>query len=227
VAGIVFAPRATYGDVAARPRVLGVLALVLAVVVGASAAFFSTDVGKNAMLDQQERTMQNIGIRLNDAQYDQMRQRVFSSSSTYFTAAGTLVAVPLVSVVLAGILIAVFNAVLGGNASFKQVFAIVIHSEVISALAALFMFPIQYMKESLASPTNLSIFFPFLDEGSFLARLLGSIDLFRIWWIVSLAIGMGVLYKKRTTPIASTMLALYAVIGLIIAAVGVAFSSGV
>jgi hypothetical protein len=224
LAGVIFSPRATYVDVAAFPRVLGALVVVLVLSIGASMVFFSTEVGKNALMDQQERTLQNFGVRMNDARYAQMQARMQGSSTVYFTAAGQLVALPLLAVVIAGILIAVFNAVMGGNATFKQVFAIVIHSQVLGALGALFMYPIMYAKESLSSPTNLMVFMPFLDEGSFLARLLGAIDLFRIWWIVNLAIGMGVLYKKRTTPIATTMLVLYAVIGLIIAAIGVAFS---
>ena len=48
----------------------------------------------------------------------------------------------------------------------------------------------------MSSPTNLAVFLPFLDESSFLARLLGSIDLFFIWWMLSLAIGLGVLYRS-------------------------------
>jgi len=118
----------------------------------------------------------------------------------------------------------VFNAIMGGNATFKQAFAVVVHAQWLSALATLFMYPIDYAKQSLSSPTNLAVFMPFLDEGSFLARLLGSIDLFRIWWIVNLAIGIGVLYKRRTSPIATTLLVIYAVIALCIAAIGVAFS---
>jgi nucleoside recognition membrane protein YjiH len=47
-----------------------------------------------------------------------------------------------------------------------------------------------------------------------------------IWWMLSLAIGLGVLYRKRTGPIATTMLAVYAVIGVIIAAIKTA-STGV
>jgi hypothetical protein len=41
---------------------------------------------------------------------------------------------------------------------------------------------------------------------------------------VNLAIGIGVLYRKRTTPIATTMLVIYGVIALIVAAAGVALS---
>ena len=54
--------------------------------------------------------------------------------------------------------------------------------------------------------------------------LLGSIDLFRIWWLVSLAIGLAVLYKRRTSPIAWGLLAVYGIIVLVIAAVRAAVS---
>jgi hypothetical protein len=50
--------------------------------------------------------------------------------------------------------------------------------------------------------------------------------LYLIWWLVSLAIGLGVLYRRRTGPIATTLLVIYATIGLIIAAIKTA-SSGV
>jgi hypothetical protein len=52
--------------------------------------------------------------------------------------------------------------------------------------------------------------------------MLGSIDLIFIWWMLSLAIGLGVLYRKRTGPIAVTILAIYVVIAVIIAAVKMA-----
>ena len=119
-----------------------------------------------------------------------------------------------------------FNAALGCDATFKQVFAVVAHSGVVLAVLSLFTAPLAYARESLSSATNLAVFLPFLDESSFAARLLGSIDLIYIWWMLSLAIGLGVLYRKRTGPIATTMLAVYAAIGVIIAAIKTA-STGV
>ena len=64
--GVLLAPRATYADVAARPRWLGVLAVVLLVMAAGSIIFFSTDVGKEALLDQQVATMESFGIKLPD-----------------------------------------------------------------------------------------------------------------------------------------------------------------
>ena len=47
----------------------------------------------------------------------------------------------------------------------------------ISALGTLFLTPLNYFRESLSSATNLGVFLPFLPEGSFLARLVGMVDL--------------------------------------------------
>ena len=58
-----------------------------------------------------------------------------------------------------------------------------------------------------------------------MARLLGSIDLFQIWATVSLAIGLGVLYKRRTAPIATSLFIVYFVIVAAVAAVRSALSS--
>jgi hypothetical protein len=84
---------------------------------------------------------------------------------------------------------------------------------------ALFSTPLAYARETLSSATSLAVFAPFLDDSSFAARALGSVDLFVLWWIVSLAIGLGVLHHRRTGPIATTLIAVYVAIGVVVAAV--------
>jgi hypothetical protein len=224
IAGVIFSPRATYAEIAARPRIFGALAFVLAVIVIATFAFLSTEVGQQASLDNQVRQMESFGRTVNDAQYAQMER--MAPYSRYFAAAVQLVVTPIMALIVAGLAFAVFNAALGGDATFKQVFAIVVHSGALLMLQALFTLPLAYARESLSGATNLAVFFPFLEENSFAARMLGSIDLFLIWWMVSLAIGLGVLYRRRTRPIATTMLVMYVTIGLIIAGIKTA-SSGV
>jgi Yip1-like protein len=224
VFGVLVAPRATYADVAARPRWLGVLAVVLAVMATGSIVFFSTDVGKEALLDQQVRTMESLGLKLPDDAYRQMEDRLSRPSTPYVTAASQVVFIPIIALIISGIAIGIFTAVLGGDASFKQVFSIVAHAGVVSAFQQLFVYPLDYARESMSSPTNLAVFLPFLDENTFPARLLGSIDLFLIWWLVNLAIGLGVLYKRRTGPIAVGFLGVYLAIALIIAGIRTALA---
>jgi len=222
ILGVIFTPRAAYADVAARPAWLGAMLVVLAVTGGSTFAFLSTEIGQNAMLDQQRQTMESYGIKLNEQALRRMEEG--APRAPYFGAIGQAVFLPVAALAIAGITLAVFNAVLGGDAKFKQVFAVVVHSGVILALGALFVLPLDYARETLASPTTLSVFLPFLEENSFLARFLGSIDLVRVWWFVSLSIGLAVLYRKRTGPIAVTMLVVYAVIALVVAAIQSALS---
>jgi hypothetical protein len=224
MAGVIFSPRATYAAVAARPRVLGALAVVLAVIVTATFLFLSTDVGQQASLDDNVRRMESFGRTVNDAQYAQMER--MAPYSRYFAAVFQLILMPTMALIVAGLAYVVFNAALGGDAAFKQVYAIVAHSGAIMVVQALFGLPLAYARESLSGTTNLGVFFPFLDENSFAARMLGALDLFLIWWMVSLAIGLGVLYRRRTGPIATTLLGIYAAIGVLIAVIK-AVSSGV
>jgi hypothetical protein len=222
VIGVFVSPRKTYADVAARPRWLGVMLITLVLLGGGTFAFLSTEVGQQAILDQQTQMLESFGVRLTDAQQAQMETRM--ESARYTSVASQIVAIPLFSAIISAILLGIFNALLGGDATFKQVFAVNAHSGLIISLQTAFALPLDYIRETMSSPTSLSVFAPFLDEASFPARLLGSIDLFHIWAILSLAIGLGVLYKRKTGPIAIAMFVVYAVIIISVAAVRTALS---
>jgi Yip1-like protein len=223
ILGVLFSPRATYADVAARPRWLGAFLVVFLVSSAAAMTFMTTDVGRNAVIDQQITQSESwTGRPMNQQQLDGLE--TMSKYFVYTAPIFQLVFFILGSLVVSFVSFAVFNALLGGDASFKQVFAIVVHSGVVLAALALFTTPLAYARETLTSATNLAVFFPFLADNSFAARLLGAIDLVFIWWMISVSIGLGVLYRRRTGPIATTVLAIYVVIGLVIAAVKTAAS---
>jgi hypothetical protein len=222
IVGVLFAPRATYANVAARPRVLGVLVFVIVVGALATFAFLSTEVGKNAMVDQQIEGMKSFGMNVTDQMIERIEQR--ADSGRYIGPITQAVFLPVAALIVSGLAFAVFNAIMGGDATFKHVFAVVAHSGVVLTVSQIFGLPLAYARETMSGVTNLGVFTPFLDENSFVARMLGSIDLFILWWIVSLAIGLGVLYRKRTTPIATTLIVIYVAIGVVIAAIKTAVS---
>ena len=216
-AGILFAPRATYAAVAARPRWLGMFLTVYLITAAAATALMSTEVGRNALLDQQIASQESFGRKMTQEQIDRLER--ISKYYVYGAPVIQLVSLAVGALVIAGVAFAVFNALLGGDATFKQTFSVVTHSGVILAVLSLFTTPLAYARESMSGATNLAVFLPFLDDSSFAARMLGSLDLILIWWMLSLAIGFGILYRKRTGPIATTMLALYVAIAVIIAAI--------
>jgi hypothetical protein len=223
IVGVLFSPRATYAAVAAQPRWLGVTAFVAIVVAAGYFALLSTEVGKQAAFDQQTQMLESFGIKLNDQAYERMEAQ--TEQAKFTTPISQLVAIPIVLAVFAGILLGIFNALLGGDATYKQVFAILAHSGVISALQAVFSIPLDYVRETLSSPTTLKALLPFIDDATFLGRLLSTVDLFQVWGTISLAIGLGVLYKRRTAPIAISLLTVFFVILIAVAAIRTALSS--
>ena len=215
--GVVTSPKETFQAVIAHPKWLGMLALVTIIVAAGVSLPLTTEAGRRAQLDQQVDAMENFGVQVSDEMYAQMERGTSRAALTTFIS--ILVIGPIMSLVLAGILFGVFTALMGGQASFKQLFAVYVHSTVITAVAQIFMGPLNYFRGSMSSATNLGVFLPMLDERSFIGRLLGMIDLFWIWWLILLAIGLGVLYKRRTQSIAYGLFGLYAVCIVLIAAV--------
>jgi hypothetical protein len=216
VLGIITSPRETFQSVVTYPRWFGVLALTAVIAAVCSALPMTTDAGKQAVLDQQVRSMESMGFNVSDEMYDRMQSGM--SQAPIRTGITVLIFAPVMAVLIAGLLWAIFNAAMGGDASFKQVLAIVVHAGVISTLGALFAAPINYIRGTMTGAANLRVLLPMVDENTFVGRLLGSVDLFLIWWVFVLAIGLAVLYRRRTQPIAITLLAVYALIAVGIAA---------
>lgn len=215
--GVLTAPRETFRSIAAHPKWFGMLATTTLIVMIFTILPMTTEAGKQAALDQQVSQMEAFGRQVDDAQYERMRQGM--AFAPYFTAGGILVFAPVMALIISGILFAVFNAALGGEASFKQLFSVVVSAGAVSALGTMFTGPLNYFRGAVGSATNLRVLLPMVDEKSFVGRVLGMADLFIIWWLVVLAIGLAVLYRRRTQPIAITLLGVYAVIALVFAAI--------
>jgi hypothetical protein len=214
VAGVLFSPRDTYIAVAAHPRVLGVLVVVILIMATASYALLSSELGQKIVLDQQVRGMESFGITVTDEMYARLEARI--AAAKYTGGLFQAVFVPVLTAAIAGLLTGVFSMLMGGAGTFKQVWAIVAHAGVIVAVQQVFTTVLTRARGQLAS-ANLGVFVPMLEETSFVVRFLSAIDLFVVWWAVSLAIGLGVLYRGRTGGIASALIALYVLIALVVA----------
>jgi hypothetical protein len=211
--GIITAPRATYESVVAHPKWFGMLAVCavgLGVLIG---GFLLTKVGQDAWLDAALNSP--FSGQVNDQQIQAMEK--MAPYVGYGTVVYMLVLVPIFMAIMAGILYAVFNAAMGGNATYKQVFTVVVHAGPVGVLSQLFTVPLNYFRGTMTSATTLAVLLPMLPEKSFAARLLGMIDLFLIWQLIVLSIGLAVLYRRRTQPIATALLVVYAIIAVIVA----------
>ena len=212
--GIVIRPRSTFAAVATRPRAAGMLALLTLVSFGATAAFLATDAGEVALVDQWERTALAFGQTVDDTRYAEMQR--LSGYGVPYAAASAIARGPVFAVAMAAALYGVSSA-RGRRATFAQTLAVVSHAGVILALRDVVAAPLNYVRESLASPVTFVSFAGMLDEGSALARLLALIDVFVLWWIIVLAVGVAVLYRTRARVMAVTLFGLYLGVALLLA----------
>ena len=218
--GIITSPTAMYAHVVRSPKVAGMLFLVALLQGLAIGVPQFTERGRMAALEMQVQATESFGMTVTDEMYQQMEQRARNSNLSAYVAIVTQFAgVPFGALVLTTLLWAVFNTMLGGTATFKQVMSVLVHSQIISALGTVFSAPIMYARGVMqaGSVANLGAALPMLDESSFAAKALGAVDLFMIWWIVVLSIGLAALFKRKTAGIATGLFVVYGVIVLAIA----------
>ena len=210
--GVIFSPRATYQAVVARPKVLGALVITVGIMAIVEGAFFTTPVMQEVLMDMQVKTIESFGVNISDQMYDQMEKGI--ARAAYTTPLSLAFGVPIVAAICAAIILGIWGMLLGGTGTFKQVYAILAHSGAIFALSVLFVMPLSYATHRMAG-ANLSVFVPMLEETSLLVRFLGAIDLFYVWWCINVAIGVGVLFKRKTGGVAATFLGVYVLIALL------------
>ena len=220
VVGVIVSPRAMFERLLPSPKVLGVLLLAGIAIGMAKGLPQLTPTGRQAALDAQvQQTERFTGRPVTEEAYARMQR--FAPMAAYGAMVLSPVGLTIGLALLSGLYFLVFNAVLGGTASFKQVMAVSAHSSVISALGAVIAAPVQYL-QGTATPTGpftLAVLLPMLDDTSFLARFLAFIDVFAIWGTIVTAIGLSVLYRRKTGNIALGLLALVALFAAVAATV--------
>jgi hypothetical protein len=223
-AGILRRPRATLAEVAAaRPRWADVLALSSGAAVLASTLLYATDVGRQALVDQWERTAFALGRELDDQQYARLVE--LSEYAEVYGAVSALVNVAVLSVAVA-VLVYVVLRRWNRVPTFPRVLAVAAHASVILALRLVIAAPVGYARESTASVTSLGNWFQLFVPGSAAARFLAVLDLMIMWWAVVAALGIARVYGQSAPRVVIAFIGIYAGLALLLATVVTALAPG-
>ena len=214
--GVIRSPRITFRAAAAVPRWAGLVVVLTLAMAAGQAIVLATDVGRTALVDQWERTALSFGQDVDDARYAQLQ--TLSRSGPVYGVATALIYGPVVTVVVASLVFVVFRSRTDRVVSYPQVLSVIAHASVILAIRQVVAAPISYLRETTASATSLGAWFPALDAASAVGRFVGAFDVFVLWWVVLLALGVAVLYERRARPLAATFLGVYAGMALLLAA---------
>jgi hypothetical protein len=208
------APKATFESVVSWPRWGGMLTVTTLITVLTVFAFLSTEVGRDVVMKQQLEA---------GAQPAQAEMAV--KFSRFIAPVAMLIFIPLFTLAVSGILLGVF-AVTGGSASFKQVLAVYVHSGVVGTVAGVVNAVINYFMASGTNVTSLAGIGNAIAEKGFVPGFFGALDLTIFLGLFVLAIGLGVLYRRRTGPVFMGLSAVYLLIAVVVGAFKAAFAGG-
>lgn len=216
VTGVLMHPRATMAEVVRHPAFITTWVVVLLAVAICGGLLLSTPVGQQALVDERVRVTEALGGRVDDAAY--ARLKAAPPVSVYLTSGGRLLLTPPITLLVAAGLAALAR-IGGAGMTFVTALAITVHATVVLALQQVIATPLHYAYESLTSPTNVAGLLRLFDEGSWPARLFGSIDVFGVWWMWLLAVGLAAATGRPARQYVWRLLAVYVGIAAIVAVV--------
>jgi hypothetical protein len=189
---------------------------VLLVIASSFLLISATEVGRQAALDQAVTRLEAFGVAVDDARYATLER--LAPSFGWMAAALTLTAGPVALFAVSGGIFALVRGRTAGDPAFRLILSMVAHTGVILALHRLVGVATLFLTESMSTP-NLSMLLPMLEESSFPARFLGSIDVFILWWAIVLGIGIGTIYRRPSRRLVVTCCTLYAAVAGVLATI--------
>jgi hypothetical protein len=224
VTGVLLHPRATMAEVVRYPAFIAAWVVVLLVAGVCGGLLLSTPVGQQALVDERVRVTEAMGGRVDDATY--ARLQADPPVSVYLTSGGRLLLTPPVTIaVAAGLMLLARMG--GARVTFVTALAIAVHATVVLALQQVIATPVHYLFESLTSPSNVAGLLRVFEEGSIAGRLFGTIDVFGLWWMWLLAVGLSAATGVPARRYAWKLLAVYVGIAAMVAAVFAVLGSGI
>ncbi len=225
--GVFFEPAKTFEDIAARPGWLLPLALMI---LSALAFTFAAGqrIGFDRLVDQQMqgRLAQMSADQRVQAERGIEMQKKFAPVGWY---GGSVFAPPIIALVCSAVLLGIVAGVLSAPVKFKQVLSIFCYSAMPSLISVALTIVVMYLKPpddfNLRNPLafNPAAFLDPATTSKFLYSVASWLDVFVIWRVILLAIGLKAAGGKRLS-MASAMFAVLLPFAVVVLA-GASFAS--
>ena len=126
-------------------------------------------------------------------------------------AIGGVLSVGMSYLVIAGALMLFGNFVYGGQATFKQIFALVSWGGLIGLPELIVKLPMMLINRTLQVATSPAIFFSSSESKKLLYNVLDVFDVFTIWKIIVFSIGFAIIYKFSMKKSYTAVIVLYVI----------------
>ncbi|NOZ74861.1 MAG: hypothetical protein GXO90_05710 [FCB group bacterium] len=131
-----------------------------------------------------------------------------STAITVITWGSSLLSLPVRAAFMALMALLIGNFIFGGQARFSTLFGLTAWSYFINIPELIVKIPLMLSKWSFEVYTGLGLL-DIGESGSFIHTFLAGIDLFSLWRLILIAIGLGIVYRQGTGKYVGALLILW------------------
>ena len=211
--GVLVSPRAVFEELAGRPAWIGA-ALLLAVFSLIVSFVIYDPIIYPTMMEQAERQVSSSD------QLAQAEAMYASPGMKAFVSAMAAIANFVIIFVIGFLLTGASSFLLGAKVTWKQGVSVAAHSLLVLLPRSLLTLPIMFQRESAEVSLGPGVFFPPSEAvgfgGKFFAALMGGFDLFQLWALALVVLGIAVAGKQEPGRVARVVVPGYLVLIVIL-----------
>jgi len=198
-------PGRAFASIAAAPRWVGAaLIVLLAGVITAEVTMpYAMEARREAILSSDRLTAEQAERALNQFSVDDGLVPRLVTGVFAFIGQG------LFMLIVAGVLLFGGNFLLGGDSDFRTVLAVTAHAWLVTVVKSVIVVPLMLAKGSMSVATSLQILLPTEQWTTPLGVLLGATDLFSLWMLALLVIGLAAAYSFSRGKVAALVVTFY------------------
>lgn len=184
---IFIAPTKVFTSLKEKPK--WVIPFIIVLVVIAITATLTISMTKESILVKQEEKMRERGMT--EEQIEQAKKFTTGPVMMISGAVGAVV-FTTITLLIFTLVVNLFIPLFSGKGAFKNVFSVVCFSALIKVPSAILKFILIAITRSLYVTTSLALFVPNLIKESFGYKLLSGFDLFMIWEMILVSLGISI-----------------------------------
>jgi hypothetical protein len=219
--GVFVSPVRTFTSLDSAPHWIDALVLSIVLVSVSTFVFTSSETGARLTVDRRVIFAEAAGHPVSAGEYAMLIAREQHGAALAATFAGFWLVVLTLVVAAGARAIAQISIVLASSAPgmpqaprtspprFRHALSIAAHGAVIMGLATPCRLLLNVWAGAVGPSTSIGVLLPFLPADTIWAHLGNSIDLFGIWWTLTLATGFAVIYLRRPEGLRLVFLGIY------------------
>lgn len=218
IIGVFTSPSATFQAIREKPN--WIVPLIILLVISIASGMLLRSVIVQEQMTKQQEMLEKRGM--SQEQIDEAMSRGEGWMRTMFYPS-IILALIVITLLTSGIWLLVSNTVLGGSAKYSQLLGVVVYRGFIDTVGGLIKLPIMLSKGTMNVHFSLATFLSDDKSGTFLYKILQKVEVFNVWSIAVLCLGIAVMSRKKVSQVWPWVVGIYVLYYVVSTLLGTAF----